>query len=91
MVELVARPGHPDVVEYRVSATAGSAKHGCVAKAGTIPLSCWVGGLAPVTVYSVSAVACLPNNTQCGPANVVEGVTLPKGKSFFQRVSDFDH
>ncbi len=83
MVEMVARTGHPAVVEYKVTVTAGSSKHGCVVKAGTTPLSCWVGGLTPATAYSVSAVACLPNNAGCGPAAGTQGATIPNGKFYY--------
>ncbi len=85
MVEIAARPGHPAVVEYKVIVTAGSSKHGCVVKAGSPLLSCWVGGLTPATVYSVSAEACLAESAGCGPANVVEGATIPNRKFLFVR------
>ncbi len=84
-MEIVARPGHPAVVEYKVIVTAGSYKHGCVVNAGSTPLSCWVGGLTPATMYSVSAEACLAESAGCGPANVVEGATLPNRKFLFLR------
>ncbi len=79
MVDIVARPGHPAVAEYRVTVTSGSSKRGCVVEAGTTPLQCWVGGLTPATVYSVSAIACLPAKVGCGPAAGVEGATIPNG------------
>ncbi len=82
MVEIVSRPGHPAVVEYKVTVAAGSSKRGCIVKAGSVPLSCWVGGLTPATAYFVSAVACLPNNAGCGKATSTQGATIPNGKFY---------
>ncbi len=80
MVEMAAIPGHPDIVEYRANATAGSSIHSCTVKAESDPLSCWIGGLSPETVYVVSAVACLSGSAGCGPPGTAEGATIPSCK-----------
>ncbi len=80
MVEMSAIPGHPDVVDYRANATVGPSTHGCTVKAEADPLSCWIGGLSPETVYVVSAVACLSDSAGCGPPGTTEGVTIPRCK-----------
>ncbi len=82
MATVGARPGNPAVVKYKVTASNGTSEQTCYVKAGTTPLRCWLGGLAPSTEYSVSAVACLPRNAGCGPAIRTPTATYPTGKFY---------
>ncbi len=80
MVQMEAITGHPDIVEYRANATAGSSTHSCTVEVESDPLSCWIGGLSPATVYAVSVVACLLGSAGCGPPGLIEGITYPSRK-----------
>ncbi len=76
-----AAPNSSSVAVYKASINGRS----CEVAADNSPLSCIINGLSSGSLYTVQAVACLPNGDCSAPAYGA-GSTLPEGELLWKLV-----